>query len=100
MMRECQACDGTGRVPWRMCAACRATGRISERIPASDAIADAETLARNVCVGPHGESCSSLCEADASEYADSDSRVPGCIPTNHYAAAASAAFRAIPGLRG
>jgi hypothetical protein len=55
-MRECKACDGTGCVyapehdlcvtydhAYR-CEPCLGSGQVSERIPAADALADAETL--------------------------------------------------------
>lgn len=60
--RPCTACDGTGTEPDPVynglpydCAACDGSGQITDRIPASDAIADAETLRRFCGDGPNNK---------------------------------------------
>lgn len=57
MSRQCKACDGRGYndamyysaavVRGTVCAACGGSGVVEERIPAADALADAETLRAN-----------------------------------------------------
>lgn len=116
--RACAACDGTGRQPaWcepcasyhgmdRRCAACTGTGRILESIPASDAIADAETLfsaARVHYDYVSGEFVLNVLNEDAMT-----ARLWQAGLLGHYISyecadsardAARAAFRAVPGLR-
>jgi hypothetical protein len=67
---ECSACDGTGErinyvpsginggkllgadyIDLRQCPVCRGSGRISDRMPVTDAIADAETLLLHAMAG-------------------------------------------------
>jgi hypothetical protein len=120
--RACQACDGT-----KPCVPCAGSGRISESIPASDAIADAETLLRVAsvtadsgyrrCVDgtndkrtPLGRaqaegSCAAAIFRTANTYlaANAGHLLSEQAPklAHRYANdAARAAFRAIPGLRG
>lgn len=117
--RACKACEGTGsqnprfrhrggETAWResragqACLACIGTGRVTERIPASDAIADAETLRRNSRLPGSGPRFHwDVFDAEnMAAWSFVTERVNGIV-TGHPAAlaAARAAFRAVPGLR-
>lgn len=94
---ECSACDGVSKIEepntlgldtWHRCEVCLGASRISDRMPVSDALADAETLRREL--GPSvqiGNRYLGLLD---------DPRQSGKVAR----VVARAAFRAVPGLRG
>jgi hypothetical protein len=85
------------------CIACDSIGRIADRIPASDAIADAETLRLFVVLSSPIENTVALFAAqEYGDYARTSVRHNPDVPTVKIEArgAAQAAFRAVPGLRG
>lgn len=100
MTRPCKACEGTGysallcsRAPRCMCMdhpceACAGSGQVSERIPAADAVADAETL--RFALQDAGLGLALFYRADAFN----------AEPPHETRVCARAAFRAVPGLRG
>ena len=106
----CDACGGTGDrgyihlrryVSGGACPVCLGSGRISDRMPISDAVADAETLLRLSC-----EVVKPVWANDTlSAYVSGKAAVYHCEISNYLYApirareAAHAAFRAVPGLR-
>lgn len=123
----CDACGGNGYhvghefcTGWReaehRCPVCRGAGRISDRMPAADALADAETLRLYVAVKQRAEAATINMGEPAPWTAmlyDLNALFCRGLSPAHYGlsyaleqdyfmgkARASAAFRAVPGLRG
>lgn len=113
----CDACDGIGMVFDELhfhpdCPVCLGSGTISDRMPVADALADAETLHLNAIPSDNDEctlaqgfglqarfwikdSLSKCSRWTGDDYAESQDRAK-----TKACAAARAAFRAVPGLRG
>ena len=96
----CDACGGTGDQKWnpgywapKLCQVCLGVGWLSDSMPVSDALADAETLRR--VKGRTGAFDPLREAAEWGEGVLSSTDPGGCAVY-----AASAAFRAVPGLRG
>lgn len=110
--RPCRACDGRGLnhagnyyevTPADICAACDGSGRIEERIPASDAIADAETLQRWGTFSDDFVDASGFGACVVRGINDMEDGC-GCFVCRRYIyndalEAARSAFNAVPGLR-
>ena len=106
MSHECAGCGGSGKratvgLPrlsqdWRdrVCLVCLGSGRISDRMPARDAVADAETLTS--CLIAYGNAWKARALLNWTTWPLSS------VIIDYYDAihAARAAFRAVPGLRG
>lgn len=114
--RECKACDGRGDVCCydatvgfvgtcksrcyrcdSACEVCDGSGQIRESIPASDAIADAETLRNQWRSMGWLESASAI---STTLKRQSIATVPDWMIAEWTKGSTSAAFRAVPGLRG
>jgi len=114
--RRCEGCEGEGFVDrcycqtttqhmdaceGRRCLVCRGSGQVTDRIPVADALADAETLRRIAATAPSRKvqwffDCAwfgTLAGGWAQKGVRAQSAIEGRL-------AASAAFRAVPGLRG
>lgn len=108
MTRKCEGCGGTGEIPGIMvdfwCQACRGRAVIDERIPASDALADAETLrlvghawlSRRRCPSSRAASRASA----ASRWASSGFRPRATMPRSALALADAAPRSRARGARG
>lgn len=92
------------------CESCLGTGRVVDHIPAADAVADAETLraafwdeggGAEWTDAPRGMLVNALRASDYGEASIAETCPAGRIQVvyAHAAAAARAAFRAVPGLR-
>lgn len=86
------------------CPACRGSGHISDRMPAADAMADAETLRRVARAFYRGFAYQHSDIAKAGSLSDAAFLADGCPGTylgGYWSEqAAKKAFRAVPGLRG
>lgn len=108
--RPCKACEGTGLGAAHVvsdglccpfgsecidCGACYGSGTISERIPAADALADAETLVEIANYEPESMTARALGLIEIATSArcacEAESHPPNTV--------ARLAFRAVPGLR-
>lgn len=109
--RLCRICGGSGLnedwrggdlvESWELCAACGGDGQFPARVPASDAMADAETLrlawvdrARRL----YGVPESFIVVFHTTAHMWRNAEILECYNSARYAA--RAAFRAVPGLRG
>ena len=96
----CAACGGSGLVPryfegqQYMCPVCLGAGSISDKMPARDAVADADTLTS--CLIAYGNAWKARALLNWTTW-PLNSAVIDYYDAIH---AARAAFRAVPGLRG
>jgi len=107
---ECSACGGTGKKPaWcgiepavPQCRVCLGSGRISDRMPAADAMADAETLRPLSVDSDHTQlhvADAKLAQEYGNDAAAWMAHESADLAATYATVAARAALRAVPGLR-